>query len=156
MVVDGPSDSRNTFLCRYQTRTHRTGINDIDTGVTAVVDAGDKQVDTLILEHYFAGQFHAVRRCAVRCIDLSSVEVMFLNTTQIDRCRYTDGRSFSATRTIRCNDKDFAYLGHLFGQQAYSCRAPTVIVDNYYIHPFTTAITFCAKAFASSIVAASE
>ena len=134
MAVDRPSDRRNTFFCRYQTRADRSRIHRIDRCVATMVDTGYQQVNRLVGKQHLPRQFDAICRRSVGRIDLGSVQVVLGDLAQVDRRHNGYSGAVSASRTVRRNNRNMPQPGHFLSQQAYARGSPTVIVNDYDVH----------------------
>ena len=120
--------------------SHGAGIDDIDGSIGAVVDTGNHEVDAvgIIVKEDVKREFDTIGWHAVGDIDVHFA-LLFVGEVGIVGEVYLvhshgfthgDGIGHATSRSVGCNYRDMAELGHEFGEDGDTLCSPAVIVGD--------------------------
>lgn len=130
MMHQRESHRRNTFQTPFEDSTHSTGINNIDTGIGAVVDACKHYIGTA-RQYISQGKLHTVYRCAVYSKQPNALRPS-RELGYAQRHIDTECRRLAGMWMCRSDDIHIAHRFHTIGKMMYAESVHTVVVSYKY------------------------
>ncbi len=130
VVVQRQPHGRDAVEAALDSRTHSTGVHDIDGGIGAVVDARQHQIDLALLQEVVERHLHAVDRCPREGVYLHIVGRFDLPQEQ--RCRYGYGLTHTALHAVGGNGYHVSETARHLDSRAETLRHVPVVVGQKY------------------------